>query len=78
MNNDLSIIYLQNGKIAVLYDTITVADKTIYKYNVPCPVCNTYVKCYSYDGKYFENIQVNCKNCGIFFKPVIKRKEVNK
>lgn len=75
-------IELQNGKVAVLYNVSMVKVKQInpdkeirlYRYYVPCPLCDYDTEAYSYDGQYFQNIQINCKNCGIFFRPVIKRK----
>lgn len=75
-------IELQNGKIASIYECILTRvrdineneDILVYKYNVPCPVCNTGVaRAYSYDGKFFGNIQLCCNECGIFYRPVIKR-----
>lgn len=73
---------LQNGKIAKLHNVSMVKVREInpdeeiklYRYHVPCPLCDHNTDAYSFDGQYFQNIQTNCKNCGIFFRPVIKRK----
>jgi hypothetical protein len=74
-------IELQNGDVATLHQAIETRvpevnpdeDIIVYRYKVPCPVCNDEVLAHSYDGKYFSNIQVNCRYCGVFFKPVVKR-----
>lgn len=74
-------IYLQNGSHATLYQVILTRvmevnpdeDTFVYKYKVPCPVCGHKTLAFSYDGKYFSNIQLNCRHCGVFFRPVVKR-----
>lgn len=83
--NEVSVefhkISLQNGQEAVLYQALLTIvpeiSKTkeimVYKYKVPCPLCGHEVMGFSYDGKVFANIQLNCRWCGIFFRPVIKR-----
>jgi len=74
-------ISLQNGKEAVLHQVILGRVKEIdpdedimlYKYKVPCPVCDHQAVAISMDGKFFHDIQLNCRNCGVFFRPVVKR-----
>lgn len=81
VNSNYYSIALQNGKVAKLYQVIKTRvpevnkneDIIVYKYEVPCPVCNNNNYAFSYDGKYFGNIQINCKSCGVYFRPVIKR-----
>jgi hypothetical protein len=80
---NLHTIELQTGKIAKLYQAIFTRvkevnlneDIMVYKYRVPCPVCEYEDENigFSYDGKYFNNTQMNCRHCGVFFRPVIKR-----
>lgn len=73
-------INLKNNKTAVLYKAIWTKvpeinndeNITIYHYNVPCPLCNTPVDAFSYDGKFFGNMQLNCRCCGIYFRPVVE------
>ena len=73
-------IELQNGKKAELYDCIVTKipelgeeDRIVYKYNIPCPVCDTQNRGFSYDGKFFNNIQITCNYCGIYYRGVVKR-----
>lgn len=74
-------IALQNNKEAILHQAILTRVKEInqnedilvYKYKVPCPVCNHEAIAISMDGKFFHDIQINCRNCGVFFRPVVKR-----
>lgn len=74
-------IALQNGKEAILQQAILTRVKEInpnediivYKYKVPCPVCGNEAIAVSMDGKFFHDIQLNCRNCGVFFRPVVKR-----
>jgi len=74
-------IELQNGQVATLHAVIITVvpeiDKNketiVYKYKVPCPLCGHEALGFSYNGKMFANIQLNCRHCGIFFRPVIKR-----
>lgn len=81
VGQEYQTIELQNGKIAKLHQVILTRvpeinkeeDILVYKYKVPCPLCNTDTMAFSYDGKFFSNIQLNCRHCGIFFRPVIKR-----
>lgn len=78
---DKHIIALQNGQQAKIHQAILTlvpeVDKNketmVLKYKVPCPLCGHEVIAFSYDGKLFANIQLNCRWCGIFFRPVIKR-----
>ena len=75
------IIELQNGKLATLYEfgyakvaEINPNDETmVFKYHVPCPICDTKNRGFSYDGKYFMNTQITCSHCGVYYRPVIKR-----
>ena len=74
-------IALQNGTIAKLHQATLSRvkeinpdeDTIIYKYKVLCPVCSHEALAMSLDGKMFHDIQLNCRHCGIFFRPVIKR-----
>lgn len=74
-------IFLQNGQEAEINQVIlTIVPEVnkekeimVYKYNVPCPVCGHHSIAFSYDGKTFANVQMNCRYCGVFFRPVIKR-----
>lgn len=74
-------IALQNNKTATLYDCILTRvpdlnsdqDILVFKYNVPCPLCDTPNKGYSYDAIHFGNTQLTCNNCGIYYRPVILR-----
>jgi hypothetical protein len=77
------IIELQNGKKSEIYECILTRvpdvnkteDILVYKYIVPCPVCDEgKAKAYSYDGVFFGNVQVCCDTCGVFFRPISKRK----
>lgn len=78
---ELQKIDLQNGKFAVLHQAILTRVKEInqdedimvYKYKVPCPLCGQETIATSLDGKFFHDIQLNCRNCGIFFRPIVKR-----
>jgi hypothetical protein len=78
---ELHTIPLHNGKEAVLHQTIITRvpevnpdeDIMVHKYKVPCPVCGFESIAFSYDGKFFSNIQLNCRYCGVFFRPVVKR-----
>lgn len=70
----MSNIDLQNGRTATLCKVKELKDKKVYIYDVPCPLCGQPVRCHSYDMKYFDNVQVNCRHCGIFFKPIVKRR----
>jgi len=83
ISEDFQTIQLQNGKIATLYQAVLARvkevdpnkDIIVYKYKVPCPLCDYKEEniSFSYDGKYFNNTQVNCRHCGIFFRPVMRR-----
>jgi len=74
-------IELQNGQVATLTQAIMTIvpevhkerETMVLKYNIPCPVCGYDNIGFSYDGKVFANIQLNCRWCGVFFRPVIKR-----
>ncbi|MNR44601.1 hypothetical protein D3C85_1633680 [compost metagenome] len=48
-------------------------DVLVYRYYVPCPLCDTNNKAYSYDGKFFGNIQLSCNYCGVYYRAVVKR-----
>lgn len=73
-------IKLRNGQVAVLYKAISAVvpdinaheSIPIYHYNVPCPLCKSSTSAFSYDGKFFGNMQLNCKCCGIYFRPVVE------
>ncbi|MFW6008420.1 MAG: hypothetical protein ACOCP8_04050 [archaeon] len=71
-------IKLKNEKLATLFrvrEVIKPNENTkslIYEYKVPCPVCNFENNAHSEDGKFFNNIQIDCKYCGIYFRPVVK------
>jgi transcription elongation factor Elf1 len=81
IHQDMHKIELQNGQTATLYQAImTVVPEVkkneeimVLKYKIPCPLCGHENIGFSYDGKMFANIQLNCRWCGIFFRPVIKR-----
>ena len=81
IDNILHYIDLQNGKKAKLISAEYMRvreinlneDIIVYKYNVPCPLCEYDSMAFSYDGKFFVNTQLNCRHCGIYFRPVIKR-----
>lgn len=76
------IIELQNGKIATLYEfgyakvaEVSLDEETmVFKYWVPCPVCDNKNRGFSYDGQYFMNTQITCSHCGVYYRPVKKRK----
>ena len=75
------IIELQNGKAATLYEFGYAKVKEVneneeimvFKYRVPCPICDTLNRGFSYDGRYFMNTQITCNHCGVYYRPVIKR-----
>lgn len=79
---EFHIIELQNSKQAILKDVIRTKvpeinnkeEINVFIYNVPCPLCDSHNRGYSYNGKYFNDIQLSCKNCGIYFRPIVKRK----
>ena len=81
ISEEFQKIALQNGKYAILHQAILTRVKEInpdediivYKYKVPCPLCGHETISISMDGKFFHDIQLNCRNCGVFFRPVIKR-----
>lgn len=74
-------IVLQNNKVATLYDCVLTRvpdinpkeDIIVFKYDVPCPLCDTPNKAYSYDAIHFGNTQLTCNSCGIYYRPVILR-----
>lgn len=74
-------IELQNGKTAVLAEVILTRvpeinlneDIMVYRYMTPCSLCGGNNIAYSYDGKVFANIQLNCRYCGVYYRPIIKR-----
>jgi hypothetical protein len=76
-------IELKNNRVARLYKVMLTRvmdvnpnhDIYVYQYKVPCPVCNAENSAFSYDGKFFGNIQLCCKNCGVYFRPVVSVKE---
>lgn len=79
---ELHQIYLHNGKEAKLYEAFLTRvpdinpnkDILVFHYKVPCPVCNSINNFgYSYNGFTFANAQICCKDCGVFFRPVIRR-----
>lgn len=78
---ELHRIELQNNKVAILHQAVLTRVKEInmdediilYRYKVPCPVCDTEAIAMSLDGRFFHDIQLNCRTCGVFFRPVIKR-----
>ena len=74
-------IELQNGKVATLYEfgyaKVKEVDEhnetMVFKYWVPCPVCETKNRAFSYDGQYFMNTQITCSHCGVYYRGVVKR-----
>lgn len=75
MNN----IPLKRGKFANYMSTRHTLIKEIdpdkptavYIYGVPCPVCDFRNPAYSYDGKVFVASQLNCRDCGVFYRPIV-------
>lgn len=72
-------IALQNGKVAKLQgatigivpDIDPINETIIYRYTVPCPICDTENRgAYSYDGEFFANTQMTCSYCGVYYRPV--------
>ncbi len=80
INKELYTIELKNNKTAYLFRSRMVIvpeidsknETQIYEYKIPCPLCNTENYGYSYDGKLFSIIKINCSFCGIYFRPVVK------
>ncbi|MNV48662.1 hypothetical protein D3C71_1405810 [compost metagenome] len=81
ISQEFHTIELQNDKKAILYECMETIvkdvnpkeDTRVYKYYVPCPLCDTGNRAYSYDGRFFGNIQLNCSHCGIYYRAVVKR-----
>lgn len=82
MHKEIKTIELQNGKVAtlnsitanVLPDIDPINETMIYRYSVPCPVCDTEnTGAYSHDGRFFSNTQMCCSHCGIYYRPIRKR-----
>jgi transcription elongation factor Elf1 len=77
---EFKTIALKNEKFASLRQVISTRvnsvnkdeDILVYKYDVPCPVCNSRNSGFSYDGKFFGDTHINCKYCGIYFRPIVK------
>jgi hypothetical protein len=73
-------IYLKNGKEAFMYECLLTKVKEInpdeeilvYKYKIPCPLCDTLNRGFSYDGIFFSNTQITCSNCGIYYRGIAK------
>lgn len=75
MNN----IPLKRGKFASYMSTRHTIIKEIdpdkptavHIYGIPCPVCDHRNPAYSYDGKMFVASQITCRECGVFYRPII-------
>lgn len=74
-------IPLQNGKSANFmttnYRLIPELNKkeptAVHIYGAPCPVCEFRNPAYSYDGIAFAAFQIVCRECGVFYRPVVSR-----
>lgn len=72
-------IPLKRGKSANYMSTrhtiIKEIDETkptaVHIYGVPCPVCTHRNPAYSYDGRVFVASQITCRDCGVFYRPII-------
>ena len=77
-------IPLKNGKTAkfrstkkaIIKDIDTKNPIDVHSYLAPCPLCDISNVAFSYDGYTFVNFQMMCKNCGIFYRPVIDPKHL--
>lgn len=43
----------------------------VHIYGIPCPVCEHRNPAYSYDGRMFVASQLTCRECGVFYRPII-------
>lgn len=72
-------IPLKRGKVATFMSTRYGVIKEInpdkptatHIYGVPCPVCDFRNPAYSYDGRMFVASQLTCRECGVFYRPII-------
>lgn len=72
-------IWLKNGQKAIyrtsleaMVPDLNMNEKTtIHLYGTPCPICHELNSAHSTDGIFFITAQINCKSCGIFYRPIV-------
>jgi hypothetical protein len=70
--NQKEAVY-KSSRVTKVPDLDRAKETLIHFYDVPCPICEETNTAHSTDGIFFINMQLCCKHCGIFFKPIVDR-----
>jgi hypothetical protein len=63
----------KNSRVTKVPDIDKQKETLIHFYDVPCPICQSLNVAHSTDGIFFINMQLCCRMCGVFFRPVVDR-----
>jgi transcription elongation factor Elf1 len=69
-------LYRRTGQARIL-EVNPNEESTFHTYDVPCPVCDHKNPAQSLDGKFFINTQLACRQCGVYFRPVVDPNNIN-
>jgi hypothetical protein len=69
--NGLEALY-HSSRMTRVKDVNPDEDIPVYLYDIPCPVCMFENKAHSYDQIVFINFQITCRQCGVFYRPMVE------